>query len=58
MIVLESAEWFKFTTQYFILDKAKTLPIRIDGFHSDVIRLQSQKKQGFTNSYLHEVEDK
>ena len=32
MIVLESAEWFKFTTQYFILDKAKTLPIRIDGF--------------------------
>ena len=45
MIVLESAEWFKFTTQYFILDKAKTLPIRIDGFHSDVIRLQSQKSK-------------
>ena len=45
MIVLESAEWFKFTTQYFILDKVKTLPIRIDGFHSDVIRLQSQKSK-------------
>ena len=48
MIVLESAEWFKFTTQYFILDKAKTLPVRIiiiDGFHSDIIRLQSQKSK-------------
>ena len=37
-------------TSVFSLDRSVIKCFLIDGFHADVIRLQSQKKRGFRNS--------
>ena len=49
---------FKGNRKKFELSRVRDIGSTVDGFHSDVITLQSQNSEAFTNSYIHWVEGK